>query len=789
MRSICLGVAASLALASVVDAQSLASPRALLERYCVTCHDERAKRGGLVLTPADADHPEQHPELWEKVVRKLRSGTMPPIGVRRPDQAQIEAAVVSLEAALDRAATRAPNPGRVVLHRLNRAEYVNAIRDLLALEVDAVDTLPADDSGYGFDSIADVLTVSPGLFERYLSAARRIARDAVGDHTSIRPVMTTLAKIPMFRVQSDRMGEGLPFGSRGGIAVRHYFPVDGEYVLRIDFHRGTMSGVIRGLQDDAEVDVRVDGTRVNLSRIEKIESSSGGYGDGTGPKALEMRLNMSAGPHTIAVALRKVTTAYEGWGPTTMPVASNSFATIDRMTNESGRVEVSVESLILEGPFNPRPPSSTPSRDRIFTCRPSSPGDEQCATQILSHLAFRAYRRPVTAEDLATLLTFYRDGRDKQPSDEAEAFERGIQFALECILIDPDFLFRAAGPISADADEPVQLIDQFALASRLSFFLWSSIPDEPLLEAATHGTLREPAVLEGQVKRMLADPRAGALVENFFSQWLMLRNMKVLTPDQTVYPSFDDNLRHDLTRETELFLESQLEEDRGVAELLTADYTYLNERLARHYGVPRVYGSRFRRITLTDPNRGGLLGHGSILAVTSYANRTSPVLRGKWLMQNILGTPPPPADVPPLENTVVTGTLRQRMEQHRKNPVCSACHAQLDPLGFALENFDAIGAWRSTDAGRPIDASGTLPDGTAFSGPDSFRAALLSRQDQFVATVTERLLTYALGRGVEYYDMPAVRAIARDAATSNYRWSSLIVGVVKSVPFQMRKSS
>ena len=791
MQKICLGVVGSLVLASVVHAQPSASPRTLLEGYCVTCHNERAQQGGLVLTPADADHPERRPELWEKVIRKLSSDTMPPNGARRPDQAQIAEAVASLEAALDRAATEAPDPGRVVLHRLNRAEYVNAIRDLLALEVNAVDTLPADDSGYGFDNIADVLTVSSALFERYLSAARRIARDAVGDHTSILPVMTTLAKIPMFRVQSDRMGEGLPFGSRGGIAVRHYFPVDGEYILRIDFHRGAMSGVIRGLQDDAEVDVRVDGKRVKLFHIEKMERSNGNYSEGTGQEALELRLSMSAGPHTIAVALRKVTTTYEGWGPTTMPVASNSFAATDRMTNESGRVEVSVESLILEGPFSARPPSRTPSRDLIFTCRPSAPGDERCATQILSRLAYRAYHRPVPKEDVATLLEFYRAGRDQEPSDTEQAFERGIQFALERILIDPDFLFRAERPISADADEPVQLIDQFALASRLSFFLWSSIPDEPLLEAAVRGTLREPTVLEGQVTRMLADPRAGALVQNFFGQWLMLRNMKALTPDQTVYPAFDDNLRHDLRRETELFIDSQLQEDRGVTELLTADYTYLNERLARHYGVPGVYGSHFRRITMTDPNRRGLLGHGSILAVTSYANRTSPVLRGKWLLQNILGTPPPPppANVPPLEDTVVSGTLRQRMERHRQNPVCSSCHLQLDPPGFALENFDAIGAWRSTDAGQPIDASGALPDGTTFSGPESFRAALLSRQDQFVATVTERLLTYALGRGVEYYDMPAVRAIVRDAAASNYRWSSLILGVVESVPFQMRGAS
>ena len=678
-----------------------------------------------------------------------------------------------------------------MLHRLNRAEYVNVIRDLLAVEVNAVDTLPADDSGYGFDNIADVLTVSPGLFERYLSAARRIARDAIGDHTSILPVMTTLATIPMFRVQSDRMSEELPFGSRGGVAVRHYFPVDGEYVLRIDFHRGAMSGVIRGLQDDAEVDVRVDGKRVKLFHIEKMERSGGGDTEGTGQKALEMRLSLSAGPHTIAAALRKVTTTYEGWGPTTMPVASNSFATADRMTSESGRVEVSVESLVLEGPFNARPPSRTPSRDRVFTCRPRSPGDEQCATQILSRLAYRAYHRPVSDEDLEPLLEFYRAGRDNEQADREQAFERGIQFALERILIDPDFLFRTERPISADADESVQVIDQFTLASRLSFFLWSSIPDEPLLEAAARGTLREPTVMEGQISRMLADPRASALVENFFGQWLMLRNMKALTPDQTVYPAFDDNLRHDLTRETELFIESQLQEDRGVAELLSADYTYLNERLARHYGVSGVYGSHFRRITTTDPNRSGILGHGSILAVTSYANRTSPVLRGKWLLQNILGTPPPPppANVPPLEDTVVRGTLRQRMEQHRRNPVCSTCHSQLDPLGFALENFDAIGAWRSTDAGLPIDATGALPDGTTFSGPESLRTALLSRQDQFIATVTERLLTYALGRGVEYYDMPAVRTIVRDAAASNYRWSSLVLGIVKSVPFQTRRSS
>jgi mono/diheme cytochrome c family protein len=785
MRRTCITLLGIVALASSGMAAEI-SPRALVEGYCVTCHNEQAKRGGLVLDPTAAAHPEEQPELWEKVVRKLRSGTMPPAGARRPDRAQITSAVASLEGVLDQAAVKTPNPGRVVLQRLNRAEYVNAIRDLLALDIDARETLPADDSGYGFDNIADVLTLSPGLFDRYLSAARRIARDAIGDPTTVRPVITTLVRIPMFRVQSDRMGEELPFGSRGGAAVRHHFALDGEYVLRINFQRGTMSGVIRGLQDDNEVDLRVDGQRVKLFLLEKRKGATAGYSDGTGQEPLEVRVPLKAGPHTVAVSLRKVTTAYEGWGPVSMPVASNSFAQTDRMTPESGRVEVAVEYIEVEGPFNVLAPTKTPSRDRIFACRPANPADETCATRILSKLAYRAYRQPVSKDQIGTLMQFYRDGRGDDRS-----FERGIQFALERILIDPAFLFRAERIAPAQSGTALQPIDDFTLASKLSFFLWSSIPDDALLQAAAQGTLHQPAVLERQVRRMLADERAHALVENFFGQWLMLRNMSSLDRDQTVYPTFDDNLRHDLQTETEMFLGSQLREDRPAAELLTANYSFINERLAEHYGIKGIYGSHFRRVTLTDPNRAGLLGQGSILAVTSYANRTSPVLRGKWLMQNILGTPPPPppANVPPLDATQVQGTLRQRMEQHRKNPVCAGCHSQLDPLGFALENFDAIGRWRSTDAKQPIDASGSLPDGSKFSGPESFRAALLPRREQFVATLTERLLTYALGRGVEYYDLPAVRSIMREAAGADYRWSVIISGIVRSVPFRMRRAS
>ena len=784
MRMICVGVLASALLASPAQAGAPLSPAGLVEGYCLTCHDERTKRGGLVLNAAAAEHPERQPELWEKVVRKLRGGTMPPSGARRPAAAELGAVVAALESRLDGAAAKHPAPGRVVLHRLNRGEYVNAIRDLLALEVNAADMLPADDSGYGFDNIADVLTVSPGLFERYLSAARSIARDAFGDPTSVRPVVTTLVRIPVFRVQSDRMSERLPFGSRGGAAVRHHVPLDGEYLLRINFHRGTMSGVIRGLQDDSEVDVRVDGERVRLVVLPKWKAAAG---DGTtGPAPLEMPLALKAGPHTISISLRKVTTVFEGWGPASMPVASNSYATFDRQFSESGRVEVGVEQVELEGPFNGVAPTKTPSRDRILVCRPARPDDEACARTILSRLAYRAYRRPVSREQLDTLVGFYREGLG-----DDQAFERGVQFALERLLIDPAFLFRAERLAEGRGAGPLQPVNDFTLASKLSFFLWSSIPDETLLDAASQGLLHQPAFLERQVRRMIADPRADALVRNFFGQWLLLRNMHALERDPTVYPSFDDNLRADLRTETELFLASQLRENHGASELLTANYTFINERLARHYGIPRVYGSQFRRVTHTNPNRAGLLGHGSILSVTSYANRTSPVLRGKWLMQNILGTPPPPppAAVPPLEDTPVTGTLRQRMEQHRKNPVCAACHAQLDPLGFALENFDGIGRWRATDAKQPIDASGMLPDGSTFSGPESFRAVLLPRRGQFVTTLTERLLTYALGRGVEYSDMPAVRTIVRDATASDFQWSALITGIVKSVPFRMRRVS
>ncbi|MEQ1896733.1 MAG: DUF1592 domain-containing protein [Vicinamibacterales bacterium] len=779
MRRIALTVVVSLSASVVANAQM--TPRALVEGYCVTCHNEQAKRGGLVFDPVDADHPERQPELWEKVVRKVRSGTMPPMGARRPDGVQVDAAATALERALDRAAAASPNPGRVVLHRLNRAEYVNAVRDLLALDVDARETLPADGSGFGFDNIADVLTVSPGLFDRYLSAARRIARDAVGDPTTVRPVITTLARIPMFRVQSDRMGEELPFGSRGGVAVRHHFALDGEYVFRLNFQRGTMSGFIRGLQEDTDVDLRVDGERVKLFTLPKRTNASS---SGIPEKPLEIRVPVKAGPRVISVSLGKVSTAYEGWGPASMPVASNSFAQTDRMTNESGLVEVAVESVEVEGPFTARTPTSTPSRARIFSCRPEIGADEVCARLILSRLAYRAYRRPVTKAQVEALMGFYREGRGGEG-----AFERGIQFALERILVDPAFLFRAEHLSATVARSGLRQIDDYTLASKLSFFLWSSIPDEALLKAADAGTLHQPAVLDRQVRRMLADPRSEALVANFFGQWLMLRNMESLDRDQTVYPSFDDNLRNDLRTETEMFLTSQLREDRPAAGLLTAGYSYLNERLARHYGIGGIYGSRFRRVQLSNPNRAGLLGQGSILAVTSYANRTSPVLRGKWLMQNVLGTPPPlpPANVPPLDATQVKGTLRQRMEQHRKNPVCASCHSQIDPLGFALENFDAIGRWRDTDAQLPIDASGMLPDGSKFDGPASFRAAIEPRRQQFIATVAERLLTYALGRGVESYDLSSLRAILRDAAASDYRWSALVGGVVRSVPFRLRR--
>ncbi len=784
--------------------------RALLDRYCVTCHNQRLQTGGLALDTMDVANVGEAPEIWEKVVQKLRGGMMPPARRPRPDPEAYAGFQTWLEDSLDRAAAATLEPGRVPTHRLNRAEYTNAIRDLLALDIDGQALLPADDSGHGFDNLAGTLALSPVLMERYMSAARRISRLAVGDPT-IGPGFTSKTYVvPINMAQNDRMSEDLPFGSRAGIAVHHHFPLDGEYVIRLRLKRSVYEYIVN-LDEAHDLDVRLDGRRVARFSVGGtapgkpaplsfsgtfVAAGNAGYPTQewddyrTGADAdLVVRVAVRAGTRVVGVSFVGRSWEHEG---VRQPRLTEYGATVTETTDTSLRPEgPGLESVAIDGPYAVTGPGETASRDRIFVCRPDGDSDNaevRCARTILSRLARRAFRRPVTDDDIQPLLPFYETGR------AARGFEAGIQAALERILIDPEFLFRIeCDPVAVAPGTPYQLSD-LELASRLSFFLWSSIPDDELLDVAASGALSEPGVLEQQVRRMLADGRATALVDNFVSQWLTLRRVGGITPDPNLFPRFDENLREAFQRETELFVGSQLREDRSVVDLLRADYTFLNERLAEHYGIPNVRGSRYRRVTLSDERRRGLLGHGSILSVTSYGNRTSPVLRAKWLLENMLGTPPspPPPDVPPLPEAGPAGeprTVRERLAQHRRSPVCANCHAPMDPLGFALENFDALGQWRTTDAGLPVDASAVLADGvTRFEGPAGLRRVLLSRSEQFVETLTEKLLTYGLGRGLEYYDRPVIRSIRRGAEADDYRWSSLILGIVESTPFRMRRS-
>ena len=741
-----------------------AAARAALDRYCVACHNARTLTAGLALDAVDPARVADHAEVWEKVLRKLRTRTMPPSPRPRPDAERYAALVAYFETALDHAAEATPDPGRPALQRLNRAEYVNAVRDLLALEVDGQALLPADESGYGFDNIGDVLTVSPGLLDRYLLAAAKISRQAVGDPT-LRPT-TALYRTSPLLAQDGRVSEDLPFGSRGGLAVRHHFPLDAEYVIRVALRGRSRAG--------HALEIRLDRERV--ARFDLGERAP-----------LEVRVPVAAGTRLLGVSFVEAlehSLPLDG-RPPPPPITSFAFTLYPN--------DPSVERVEIVGPYAGRTPADTPSRRAIFTCHPDTAAEETaCAERIVADLARRAYRRPVTDADTAPLLAAYVAGRE-----EGGGFEDGVRWAIEALLVSPKFLFRVEEPPAGAAPGAPYRLGDLDLASRLSFFLWSSIPDDELVDLAARGRLREPGVLERQVRRMLADPRARALVENFAGQWLYLRNLPSVAPDTVRFPDFDDNLRRALRQETELFVASQIREDRGVLDLLRADYTFINERLARHYGIPGVYGGHFRRVAYRDDRRAGLLGHGSLLTVTSYPHRTSPVLRGKWLLENLLGAPPPPPppDIPELDepgDRAAPATMRERMARHRASPACATCHAKIDPLGFALENFDAVGRWRAREdgAGTPIDASGALPDGAPFDGPAAFREALLREPwaTEFATTVTEKLLTYALGRGLEHYDAPAVRRILRDAEPGGYRWSSLIQGVVESLPFQLRRA-
>ena len=762
--------------------------RAFFDQYCVACHNDRTEMAGLSLQTVALDrvgHVAGQVGVWEKVIRKLRSQSMPPAGRRRPDPASYDRVASWLEGAIDEVAAGAPNPGRPVIHRLNRAEYANAIRDLLALDVDERDLLPPDDSGYGFDNIGDVLSLSPSLLDRYMIAAAKISQIAVGD-PGLRPAHQTYRMRPTL-IQEGRMSDELPFGTRGGMSVRHYFPIDGEYSVKIRLQR-THANQIKGLARPNDIEVRVDRALFTTFTV-------GGDGvinpwgavmaasayEQTADEGLEFSITVPAGSRTIGVTFPEQRGLPEGVLEPRLSSASYEFAG-DRDAS------MAVDSIEISGPYEGERPDATPSRERIFTCEAvgSLAADEACASDILAALARRAFRRPVTGEDVEALLRFYRSGQADG------GFDRGIQRALRALLVDPEFLFRIerepAG-VTAGAAYPVTDVE---LASRLSFFLWSSLPDDELLALAEAGRLSDPETLRGQVGRMLGDPRSAAFVENFAGQWLYLRNLPGVKPDPDAYPEFDDNLREAFRTETELFIDSQLREDRSVVELLTADYTFANERLAEHYGMAGVYGNHFRRVPLAGGLRSGLLGHGSILTATSYPNRTSPTLRGKWVLENLLGAPPPapPPDVPDLEESDAASprSVRERLEVHRANPVCASCHAQMDPLGLALEPFDAIGGIRTHDGESAIDASATLPDGSSFEGPHGVRAHLVGQEERFVSALTEKLLTYGLGRGLEDYDAPAVRQIVRRAAPEQYRWSALVNGIVESVPFRMRRS-
>ena len=772
-----------------------AEHRAMLDRYCVTCHNDRLRIAGLTLDTADLEAVGDAAATWEMVARKLRTRTMPPSPRPRPDEASYDGLVAYLESELDRAAAAEPDPGRrPALHRLNRAEYTNAIRDLLALEIDAAALLPPDDASYGFDNIGDVLRVSPALLDGYLDAARTVATRAIGEPA---PAVEQLThRVPPDLTQ-DRRLDGLPFGTRGGARVEHYFPVGGEYDVQVRLQRNFIGGRIMGLTEPHEIEITVDGERVELFTVgRRPEPPEGESEDAEARRrrvyeareadaGLRVRVPLRAGERVIGVSfLDRPASQVEG---ARLPYL-RSFAIL----GEANEGLPHVDTVTITGPHRAAAGGGTPPRERVFVCRPAGRADERaCARRIFQGLARQAYRRPVTAADVDTLLDFFEAGRQRRDG----GFEAGVRLGLQRLLMSPDFIFRVErDPADAEPGTAYR-VSALELASRLSFFLWSSAPDDELLALAEDGQLNAPGVLEAQVRRMLGDERASALVDNFAGQWLHLRNVPHAVPDTRFFPDFDDNLRAAMRRETELLFESIVREDRSVLDLLGARYTFVNERLARHYGIPGIYGSRFRRIALAgDSVRGGLLGQASIQMVTSYPNRTSPVLRGKWLLENVLGTAPPdpPADVPAIEETTADGqprSMREAMVQHRANPVCASCHQVLDPLGFGLEPFDAVGAWRDTAGpGLPIDATGTLPGGAGFDGPRELRDALLRRPESFVRVVAERLLTYALGRGVEHYDLPAVRAVARAAAEDDYRFSALVMRIVESVPFQMRRT-
>ncbi len=776
---------------AVPAAESAVEPqtKTAFDQYCVTCHNPRLKTGGFVLDTSSLDHVTSHRADWEKVVRKLRLGVMPPLGARRPDAETYDRLITSLERELDANAAAHPYPGRPVLHRLNRAEYANAIRDLLGLNVDVAALLPPDDAAYGFDNVADALGNSPALLQAYLGAARKISTVAVGDPRVGVNRDTYSARQDL---SQDQHLDGLPLGTQGGVVATHTFPVDGDYEFQVRMWRTNLSAM-RGLQDPHQVEIALDGERLLLASIGgrddlvKLQKNPTATSDEIEATRLHVRVHVKAGTRTVTAAVLEET-------PWTLETARLQPFLRDFNSPFAAEGAPHVQTISVEGPYNVAPTKQPPSAS-LFVCRPSASLSERaCARRIVSNIGRRAYRRPLTQAELDGLMTFYDQGRTGVPRAEskAAAFNAGVEFALRRILASPLFVFRPERePANVPAGQPYRITD-YELASRLSFFLWSSIPDEPLLRVAASGTLSKPEVLAGQVRRMLADPKSSAFVENFAGQWLQLRNLKGIVPNPETFPDFDDNLRQAFRTEAEMFFSYVVHDDRSVLDLMTSDTTFVNERLAKHYGIPGVFGSYFRPVRLTDEARRGLFGKGAVLMVTSHATTTSPVLRGKWILDNLLGSPPPPPlpNVPALKEPApgeAPRTMRQQMEQHRTDPVCAGCHKSMDPLGFALENFDVDGTWRTANlGGYALDTTDVLPDGTRIDGVVGLRNAILKRPDVFVQTLAEKLLLYAIGRGLAPEDMPAVRAIVRDARGHEYRFSSLVMGIVSSVPFQMR---
>ncbi len=757
----------ALMLGALLTLSSYAGTLAPLKQYCSGCHNSKTKSGGLAFDITDT----RNPEVWEKIDHRLRARSMPPAGLPRPDEATYKDLLATIGKDLD---SVAPNPGRTdTFRRLNRTEYQNSVRDLFLVDVDVTNLLPADESSHGFDNIT-VGDLSPTLLDRYLTAARRIVRLAMGSPVKA-PGGDTFG-LPPDLTQEEHF-EDLPPGTRGGTVVKYTFPLDAEYDFQLRLARDRNEHV-EGLQEPHDIEVTVDGERVKLFSVAPPPKNQDHH---LVDEHLKVRFPVKAGPHLIAVAFIKK--------PSLLLESERQPYQAHFNMDRHPRIQPALYSLTVNGPFNAKGPGDSPGRRRIFVCRPTKPTEEEpCARRIFSATMKRAYRRPVTDTDLRAPLRLYRETR------KDEGFESGVELGLSAVLVSPEFLFRVEREPDGIAPKTSYRLTDIELATRLSFFLWSSIPDDELLDLAIKNDLHNPGVLNKQVSRMLADKRSRALITNFAEQWLHLRNLASITPDMRTFPDFDDNLRRAFREETQLFLESILREDRNVLDMLRAKYSFVNGRLAKHYGIPNVYGSRFRRVEFgANDVRGGLLRQGSILTVTSYATRTSPVIRGKWILDNILGTPPPPP--PPFVPTLKENSgglknlpMRERIAEHRANPACASCHNIMDPLGFALENYDAVGRWRSTDENKPVDASGNLPDGTKFDGPAALQTALLNHPDIFVGTLSEKLLTYAVGRPADYYDGPATRRIVRDAAAADYRFSSIITGIVNSTPFQMRRS-